>query len=152
MSDAVADRIAGLAVPPAWRDVWVCADPHGKPIDSAEVNACLVDITGEHITAKDFRTWTGTLTAFCHLRERHGDPERAAVEAVDRAADQLGNTRAVARAHYVHPHMLDAVEKGTFEEYLRACSVRRWRYLDADECALLAFLEVLMEREFDQVT
>lgn len=124
---------------------------YGKPIDSADVNACLVDITGEHISAKDFRTWTGTLTAFCHLRDRRDDPQRATIEALDRAADQLGNTRAVARAHYVHPHMLDTVEKGTFEDYLQACSVRRREHLDTEECALLAFLELLMEREFDQV-
>ena len=80
----------------------------GKTIESAEVNDLLHELTGEHITAKDFRTWHGTLAAFTYLGSR-GDAERprASVDRrVDAAAEVLGNTRAVARAHYIHPHVL----------------------------------------------
>jgi len=45
----------------------------GQPIDAVEVNALLSELTGEHITAKDFRTWKGTLAAFSYLREQVGD-------------------------------------------------------------------------------
>jgi DNA topoisomerase I len=71
-----------------------------KPITAAEVNAFLAELTGVHITAKDFRTWSGTHAAFAYLREQSdstGPPERVAVDAVDQAAEVLGNTRAVAR-------------------------------------------------------
>jgi DNA topoisomerase I len=74
----------------------------GQAVDAAEVNALLAELTGEHVTAKDFRTWSGTLAAFCYLRE-HVDseraPERVTLSAIDQAAEVLGNTRTVARAH-----------------------------------------------------
>ena len=95
----------------------------GQPIDAVEVNALLSELTGEHVTAKDFRTWKGTLAAFSYLREQvgdGGDPTRVALEAVDEAAGTLGNTRAVARAHYVHPQLLETFGNHTFEDYLAA--------------------------------
>ena len=127
----------------------------GQAVTAADVNALLGALTGEHITAKDFRTWSGTLIAFCHLREQidsERPPTRIAVDAIDEAARVLGNTRAVARAHYVHPHVVSSFAEDTFTEYLHACPTRRSAFLDDDECALLAFLKVLLEREFDQLT
>lgn len=127
----------------------------GQAVDAAEVNALLADLTGEHITAKDFRTWSGTLAAFGYLREQLDSeraPERIAASAIDQAAEVLGNTRTVARAHYVHPHMLEVFTNNTFGNYLDACTTRRSDFMDDDECALLAFLHVLLEREFDQLT
>jgi DNA topoisomerase-1 len=70
----------------------------GAPIDSSDVNAALREICGELVTAKDFRTWGGTLAAFTYLRERRDSDQKAAkvaVEAVDEAAETLRNTRAV---------------------------------------------------------
>ncbi|HEY3718174.1 MAG TPA: DNA topoisomerase IB [Jatrophihabitantaceae bacterium] len=125
----------------------------GQVITAADVNERVLQLTGEHVTAKDFRTWNGTLAAFCHLRDQRDSdraPERVAVDAIDEAAHRLDNTRAVARAHYVHPHMLDAFTRNRFEQYLDSCTVRRSEFLDEEECALLAFLRVLLEREFDQ--
>jgi len=127
----------------------------GQAVDAAEVNALLAELTGEHVTAKDFRTWSGTLAAFCYLREQVDSeraPERVTVSAIDQAAEVLGNTRTVARAHYVHPHMLEAFTNKRFDEYLDACTTRRSDFMDGGECALLAFLHVLLEREFDQLT
>ena len=125
---------------------------NGEPVTAADVNTRLGELTGEHITAKDFRTWRGTLVAFRHLRgelDTERLPERVAVDALDQAATVLGNTRAVARAHYVHPHMVSAFTGDRFADYLDACRVSRADYLDDDECALLGFLRVMLDREFD---
>src|SRR6478672_8494805 len=87
------------------------------------------------------------------LREQAGDgrdPTRVALEAVDEAAGTLGNTRAVARAHYVHPQLLETFGNHTFEDYLATSRPRPAEYLKEDERALLAFLQILLENEFDR--
>jgi len=122
----------------------------GAPIDSADLNATLLAVCGEHITAKDFRTWGGTLAAFSYLREGHGADRAAskvAVEAVDEAADALHNTRAVARAHYVHPHLLRAYVDGSFEDYLRHSPPTHTPHLTPAERALQALLQSLFANE-----
>ncbi|MDQ2955494.1 MAG: hypothetical protein M3Y42_00825 [Actinomycetota bacterium] len=127
----------------------------GKPVDSAEVNRLLFELTGEHITAKDFRTWGGTLTAFRYLEERL-DSERPAAKvalaAIDDAAQALGNTRTVARAHYVHPHVLQTYTEHTFEKYLTSSRPRSIAHLEPEECRLAAFLTELFDAEFSLLT
>jgi len=127
----------------------------GAPIGSAELNAALLSICDQHITAKDFRTWGGTLAAFSYLREQEESDRAAtrtttrkvAVEAVDEAADTLHNTRAVARAHYVHPHLLQAYVEGSFEEYLRRSPPTQTPHLTDDERALQALLQSMFAKE-----
>ena len=123
----------------------------GKPIDSDEVNRVLLEITGEHITAKNFRTWGGTLAAFTYLKNRL-DSERAAekvvIEAVDEAAEALGNTRTVARAHYVHPHVLETYTENTFASYLDRSRPLKLAGLEPTEQRLAGFLTELFESEF----
>jgi DNA topoisomerase IB len=101
----------------------------GRRIRSGDVNELLLNLTGEHLTAKNFRTWGGTLAAFTYLRNRLDSSrpaEKIVVEAVDEAANALGNTRTVARAHYVHPHVLQTYTEHTFADYLaRAQPARR---------------------------
>lgn len=117
----------------------------GKPIQSAEVNVLLSELSQERVTAKDFRTWRGTLTAFAYLRSHaSGDPAATVVEAVDAAAAELRNTRAVARDHYVHPHLLTSFADGSFSARLKSVTPRRLPRLDPDERLLLAFLEHLL--------
>ncbi len=129
----------------------------GDPVDADDVNATLLAVTGEHVTAKDFRTWGGTLVAFEYLRDRLESTrpaQKVAVEAVDEAAEELGNTRSVARAHYVHPHVVETFTEHTFETYLdasRALVDSSQRYLDRSEQELLAFLQTLFEREFELI-
>jgi DNA topoisomerase-1 len=121
-------------------------------IDAADVNECLEQITGEHITAKDFRTWRGTLAAFAHLervQNTAADPEPQLVAAADAAAEALDNTRAVARAHYIHPHVLEAFAAGTFVERVRAGGGRRHEGLTASERRLLTFLVAALESGVD---
>ena len=123
----------------------------GKPVSSDELNQLLFSLTGEHITAKNFRTWGGTLAAFTYLKNRL-DSERSAekvvIEAIDEAAEALGNTRTVARAHYVHPHVLETYTEHTFGGYLAQAKPRPIAGLHPDEQLLAAFLLELFEAEF----
>jgi DNA topoisomerase-1 len=124
----------------------------GKPVDSGEVNALLETLTDEHVTAKDFRTWRGTHAAFRYLEQNLDsteDTERISIEAIDAAADILGNTRAVARDHYIHPYVLSSFANGTFREQLRVSASHRQRLLDGSERRLLAFLKVALESDLD---
>jgi len=129
----------------------------GRPIDSDEVNRVLLEVTGEHITAKNFRTWGGTLAAFSYLEdrlrsERTATTERGAarevVAAVDEAAETLGNTRSVARAHYVHPHVLETYTEHTFGSYLDQSRPLKLAGLEPTEQRLAGFLTELFESEF----
>ena len=101
------------------QDLFQFVDDDGEVRDvvSDDVNAYLRDASGGDFTAKDFRTWAGTVLAYRALRAlQPGDGERAVkrnvVEAIRRTADRLGNTPAVARGSYVHPAILDAYLDG----------------------------------------
>ena len=116
----------------------------GKAVTPDELNRHLAGLTDGVVTAKDFRTWRGTRVAFEILRRPGAeDREQRAIEAVDAAAEALGNTRAVARAHYVHPDMLAAWLDGTFDAQLARARRVRSPGLDPTERALLGLLEVL---------
>jgi DNA topoisomerase I len=89
-----------------------------QTIGSSDVNDYLQEIAGDEFTAKDFRTWSGTLLALAALEALGPAPsEREAkstiVAAIDRVAERLNNTRAVCRKYYVHPVILDAYLRGT---------------------------------------
>jgi DNA topoisomerase-1 len=91
-----------------------------RDVTSDDVNAYLETAAGERFTAKDFRTWAGTVLAYRALRALEpADGDRAArrgvVEAMRRTADQLGNTPAVARGSYVHPAVLEAYLDGSLQ-------------------------------------
>ncbi len=86
-------------------------------VDAEDVNAYLRETTGEEITAKDFRTWAGTMLAADALRRMgvartQRDAERNINRAIDQTAARLGNTRAVCRKYYIHPVLLDAYRAG----------------------------------------
>lgn len=89
-------------------------EPHA--IGSADVNDYLREISGQPFTAKDFRTWFGSVVAAETLleldREAAMDPRRAVPAAISLVAEQLGNTPAVCRQCYVHPVVLEAHESG----------------------------------------
>jgi DNA topoisomerase-1 len=89
---------------------------HG--ISSDDVNAYLRDIAGDDFSAKDFRTWAGTVITARALREAgiagsSSEEKRLVTEAVREAAGQLGNTVAVCRRCYVHPQVIKAYADGT---------------------------------------
>ena len=86
-------------------------------IDSADVNAYLREISGQDFTAKDFRTWAGTVLAAKALAEVAGfksstDAKRKIASAIESVAKRLGNTKAVCRKCYIHPAILDAYMEG----------------------------------------
>ena len=121
-----------------------------RPIDSADVNGYLRGIMAEDYTAKDFRTWAGTMLAVRALRELGPCPEtktganRSVAAAIDRVAAELTNTRAVCRKCYVHPAVIEAYLEGTLfrgsqGSVMRARSAPRYG-LDREEKFLLAFL------------
>jgi DNA topoisomerase I len=121
-------------------------DDDGEPhaIGSEDVNAYLQEISGEAFTAKDFRTWGGTVLAACSLREIgpfEGQTAMKAniVTAIDAVAARLGNTRAVCRSAYIHPSVLLGYESG--ELCLFDCDDVGEPGLHADERWVLAFLK-----------
>ena len=99
-------------------------DEEGKrqSVDSGMVNEYIREISGEDFTSKDFRTWGGTVNAFRALKEfgwneAPSAQKKIVVEAIDKVAEFLGNTRAVCRKYYVHPLILSLYEKGVLQEY-----------------------------------
>jgi DNA topoisomerase-1 len=123
-------------------------------VDSGDINGYLKEITGQDFTAKDFRTWSGTVLAAAALREvppadTKKQTERSVNVAIEAVAGLLGNTPAVCRKSYVHPGVVDAFRDGTmatvFSRKQRASA--RIAGLRADEIALLALLRHLQSRE-----
>jgi DNA topoisomerase-1 len=121
-------------------------DDDGEPhaIGSEDVNAYLQEISGEAFTAKDFRTWAGTVLAACSLREIGPFESQTAmkaniVTAIDAVAARLGNTRAVCRSAYIHPSVLLGYESS--ELCLFDCDGVGEPGLHADERWVLAFLK-----------
>lgn len=88
-----------------------------RPIDSSDVNRYLRETAGVECSAKDFRTWHGSVMALEALRGRTaGDkPERQVVEVVAEVAGRLRNTRAVCRRYYIAPAVLEAFAAGRLE-------------------------------------
>jgi DNA topoisomerase-1 len=92
-------------------------------IGSGDVNEYLREITGEDFTAKDFRTWAGTLQAVAALEEfgpaaSAREAKSTVLRAIDQVAERLNNTRAVCRKYYVHPAVLERYEAGTLHQAL----------------------------------
>src|SRR5438067_8014393 len=122
-----------------------------RAVDSADVNEYLREITGEEVTAKDFRTWAGTHLAAEALREfelfdSEAKRKKAIVQAVEKVAKHLGNTPAICRRCYIHPAILDGYLDGTLlqtladrtDDYLR-------EHIDGmspEEAAVTAFLRL----------
>jgi DNA topoisomerase-1 len=96
-----------------------------QTIGSGDVNDYLREIAGDDFTAKDFRTWAGTLLAVGALLEAGSakgdrDAKSRIVRAVDRVAEQLNNTRAICRKYYIHPAVLEIYQAGTLADYFSA--------------------------------
>ncbi len=86
-------------------------------VSSGDVNEYLREISGQDVTAKDFRTWAGTMLAARELRAagpapNRKDAEKNIIRAIDTVAERLGNTRTVCRKYYVHPAVLAAYLEG----------------------------------------
>jgi DNA topoisomerase-1 len=121
-----------------------------QTISSDDVNAYLQEITGEEFTAKDFRTWAGTVVATEALTElgafnSQTQAKKNISEAIKQAAKQLGNRPATCRKYYVHPAILDAYLDGsllaTMEQQQELKTEDSPHALSPQERGVLAVLE-----------
>ena len=95
-----------------------------RDVKSDDVNDYLREIAGQEFTAKDFRTWAGTVLAVIALREFANfdskvHAKKNIVRAIESVARRLGNTPSVCRRCYIHPAILDAYLEGTMLDSLR---------------------------------
>jgi DNA topoisomerase-1 len=128
---------------------YVEADGSRQAVTSSDVNCYLREITGRDITAKDFRTWAGTVLAAMALSEFASFDSAAAAKrnlkaAIERVAKRLGNTVTICRNCYVHPAILDAYLDGELLVNWQREAEGELREdltsLGAEEAAVLAFL------------
>jgi DNA topoisomerase-1 len=133
------------------QDLFQYIDEDGEPhtVDSGDVNEYLQQITGEEYTAKDFRTWSGTVLAALALHEfEKFDSETQAkkniVRAIESVAERLGNTPTICRKCYVHPAVIDAYLEGTVLQALQTETTRQLvddlHSLSPEEAAVLTLL------------
>jgi DNA topoisomerase I len=120
-----------------------------RDIGSADVNEYLREIAGEEFTAKDFRTWAGTVLAAKALREvkafdTQAQAKRNVVAAIEKVAERLGNTKAVCRKCYIHPAVLNAYLDGNLVQTLKqraADMARSANKLRPEEASVLALIQ-----------
>ncbi len=132
--DDLADVLTALASDADDQLFWFDDGPDGtrRRATAGDINRFIAEHAGPAFSAKDFRTWGGSRTA---LKSR-AEGARL-LDAIDDAAEELGNTRAVARSSYVHPAVMDAEPS----EIDRAWSTSRSsRWLDRSESALLKII------------
>ncbi len=94
-----------------------------KSIDSGMVNNYIKQISGGDFSAKDFRTWAGTVQAILAFKElgffeTQTETKKKIVEALDIVAKHLGNTRTVCKKYYVHPLVISLYESKTLQNYV----------------------------------
>lgn len=125
-------------------------DDKRQTIDAGDINDYLRRASGREITAKDFRTWSGTMLAAFELRalgpaQSEKEAKANVVKAIDKVAKRLGNTRAVCRKYYIHPVVLESYLEGSIPPVLpQPKDPKRERpsgALRRDEMAVLAFIQ-----------
>ena len=132
---------------------YVDDDGTAHSIDSSDVNEYLRSITEQPFTAKDFRTWAGTVLACLELREFESfesatQAKKNVVEAIKRVAEQLGNTPAVCRKCYVHPMVLNSYMSGDLVKILEAAekkTAKNHHALREEELQLMFLLEARLK-------
>lgn len=123
-----------------------------RDVGSADVNDYLREVTGRDFTAKDFRTWAGTVLAATALVElhqagAHRGMKKNVLRAVERVAEKLGNTRAVCRKCYIHPAIIETYEEGGL---LDALAKRQSKASDGGLCGAEAAVLALLKRRVAQ--
>lgn len=124
-------------------------------VKSNNVNAYLREISGEDFTAKDFRTWAGTVLAAHALAEfesfdSQAKAKRNLVAAIERVSKMLGNTRAVCKKCYIHPAILDSYLDGSMADVLQHRAERALKDLQKlkpEEVTAIALIRDRMKAE-----
>lgn len=93
-------------------------------VDSSDVNSYIMESTGKDFTAKDFRTWWGTVSMFGSLAEAEDFETITAARqqlnaALEQVAAKLGNTKTVCKKYYIHPSVFEHYEQGRLSKYLQ---------------------------------
>lgn len=129
-----------------------------RDVTSADVNAYLKEISGADITAKDFRTWAGTVLAALALREFESfDSQTAAKKnirhAIEQVAARLGNTPTICRKCYVHPEILNCYMEGSLlfeiKEEIES-ELRNLDRLNPEETAVLSLLRMRLKEKLER--
>ncbi|HET7521154.1 MAG TPA: DNA topoisomerase IB, partial [Candidatus Limnocylindria bacterium] len=158
VSDARLARIVARCQDLPGQELFQYLDEDGEPrsIGSDDVNAYLQEITGHDFTAKDFRTWAGTVLAAWALKEfqdvdSDAQAKRNVVRAVEQVAEELGNTPAVSRKSYVHPSIINAYLDGNVVREARKRAdealTESLDRLQPEEAAVMALLRRRLREE-----
>jgi DNA topoisomerase-1 len=133
-------------------------DGEQREVASADVNEYLREIAGKDITAKDFRTWAGTVLAALALQEFEAIDSKATVKknlkaAIERVAARLGNTPTICRKCYVHPEVLESYTQGELLLNVKQRADTQLREelasLSTEEAAVIALLEARLSRTLE---
>jgi DNA topoisomerase-1 len=133
---------------------YIDGDGQLQDVSSADVNDYLYEVTGENVTAKDFRTWAGTVLAALALHELEEFDSAAKAKknvraAIERVASRLGNTPTICRKCYVHPEVLNSYLEGSLLQKMKSEADRELRDelegLSPEEAAVLASLRTRLE-------
>lgn len=115
-----------------------------RPIDSGMVNGYIREATGAEFSAKDFRTWAGSLQALEYLCTAENNTTENAhklvVEMLDTVSRKLGNTRTVCRKYYIHPQVVQLCEEGKLAE-LDTTGIKKGGALSGSEQLLMCLLK-----------
>ncbi len=140
------------------QELFQYVDDAGKrqSVQAEDVNAYLREVSGREVTAKDFRTWAGTMIAAQVLRDlgparTQKEAAKNILRAVDQTSSRLGNTRSVCRKYYIHPALLEAYAEGSV---LPPSPAPTWQErsphgpsLRQHEAEVLAFLRSRLEQK-----
>ena len=143
------------------QELFQYVDEEGKRRDvtSADVNAYLREITGRDITAKDFRTWAGTVLAALALQafetfDSEAKAKKNVRAAIERVASRLGNTPTICRKCYIHPEVLSCYLDGSLmldiKEEAEAELRDNLAGMRPEEAAVLGLLEARIGRELEK--
>lgn len=136
-------------------------DGEQRTVGSADVNEFLRSITGEDYTAKDFRTWSGTLLAAMALQEYEkfdsaAQAKKNVVRAIESVAERLGNTPSICRKCYVHPAVIESYLDGTMLEALQQRTRDEWQNelheLGPEEAAVVVLLQERLQSHAEEAT
>lgn len=160
VTDARLARIVRKCQDMPGQELFVYEDEKGgdepRHVTSQDVNAYLREVTGADFTAKDFRTWAGTVLAAMALREfeevsSQTQAKRNVVMAIEAVAQMLGNTPAVCRKCYIHPEIVNSYLEGatiaTIEQRVSAKIDRALSQLKPEEAAVLVLLQRRLKEE-----
>ena len=157
LADARLARIVAKCRDLPGQELFQYLDEEGKPrdIDSSAVNAYLQEVSGRDFTAKDFRTWAGTVLASLALQEFEAfdtqtQAKKNVVAAIEHVAERLGNTPSVCRKCYIHPEVLLSYLDGSMLETLRQRAEAEltdgMQTLRPEEAAVVALLQQRLQQ------